>query len=100
MQENNLAGETIHATGGGAHKYAELFDKEFGSRGVQVKKHDEMASMVNGFQFVLQCANRSAYSVSGSPTRLPNEPAQPDAEGASNWESVTDHRMRSYEEEK
>ena len=49
-----LAERAIHATGGGAHKYAELFDQEFTALGVQVHKHDEMASLVNGFSFVQQ----------------------------------------------
>ena len=34
IKSNELVGDTIHATGGGAHKYADLFESEFGSRGV------------------------------------------------------------------
>ena len=60
---------SLHATGGGAHKYADLFEQEFGRKGVQVHKHDEMASMVNGLSFVLKYASKSSFSVTpGSPT--------------------------------
>jgi len=66
VKEHDLAETSIHATGGGAHKYADLFDREFASKGVQVHKHDEMASMVNGLAFVLKYAHRPCYSVPSS----------------------------------
>mmetsp|Transcript_24068 Transcript_24068/g.29907 ORF Transcript_24068/g.29907 Transcript_24068/m.29907 type:complete len:113 (+) Transcript_24068:2-340(+) len=34
VKDNNLVDTAIHATGGGAHKYADLFEAEFGSQGV------------------------------------------------------------------
>ena len=61
-------GNRIHATGGGAYKYTELFEQEFTQRGVQVLKHDEMASLVHGLSFVLKYANKSSSTVDGSPT--------------------------------
>jgi len=63
IKSNDLVGTTIHATGGGAHKYADIFEREFVQKGVQVHKHDEMASMVNGLAFVLKYANKSSFSV-------------------------------------
>lgn len=78
----------IHATGGGAYKYTDLFEQEFTQRGVQVLKHDEMASLVNGLSFVLKYANKSSFTVPGSPTKK-NE----------GGDRAID-RMRSYEEEK
>jgi len=42
----------IHATGGGAYKYADFFEKEFQGK-VKLEKHDEMSSLVNGMSFVL-----------------------------------------------
>lgn len=53
----------IHATGGGAYKYNDLFDSEFSSLGVSLKKHDEMESMVNGMAFVLNYGKEAAFSV-------------------------------------
>lgn len=58
---------------------------------MQIFKHDEMASMVNGLSFVLKYANRSSFSVPSSPTR------QNEDEGSGNR---LIERMRSYEEEK
>ena len=69
VKEHDLVDSTLHATGGGAHKYSDIFEQDFGSRGVQIFKHDEMASMVNGLSFVLKYANRSSFSVPSSPTR-------------------------------
>ena len=54
---------------------------------MQVVKHDEMASLVNGLSFTLQYAKESSFSVPGSPTKR--------SEGLS-----TEDRLRSYEEEK
>lgn len=54
--------ERVHATGGGAYKYQEVFEKEFGPLGVQLVKHDEMESLVNGMAFVLNCAKDPAFS--------------------------------------
>ena len=44
---------------------------EFTRMGVQVHKHDEIASMVNGLAFVLKYASKSSFSVpANSPTRI------------------------------
>ena len=51
----------IHATGGGAYKYAELFDKAFNGK-VKLRKHDEMQSLVDGMSFVLNYAKQPAYT--------------------------------------
>jgi type II pantothenate kinase len=56
--------KVIHATGGGAYKYNDLFDSEFGPLGVTLQKHDEMQSMVNGMAFVLNYGKEAAFSVS------------------------------------
>lgn len=59
MKEHKLVDENtrwIHATGGGAYKYNDLFEKEFGPMGVTLKKHDEMESLVNGMSFILNYA--------------------------------------------
>lgn len=45
----------IHATGGGAYKYSDLFEKSFDGR-VKLRKHDEMQSLVDGMSFVLNYA--------------------------------------------
>jgi pantothenate kinase len=45
----------IHATGGGAYKYADLFEKEFEGK-VKLNKYDEMQSLVDGMIFVLSFA--------------------------------------------
>jgi pantothenate kinase len=58
--------ERIHATGGGAYKYQELFEKEFGSMGIQLLKHDEMESLVNGMAFVLNYAKEPAFTYGNS----------------------------------
>ena len=55
--------ERIHATGGGAYKYQELFENEFGKQGIQIMKHDEMESLVNGMAFVINYAKQSAFTV-------------------------------------
>ncbi|CDW79019.1 UNKNOWN [Stylonychia lemnae] len=51
----------IHATGGGAYKYNDLFEEEFGQMGVQLKKHDEMESLVNGMSFILNYGKEPAF---------------------------------------
>ena len=58
--------ERIHATGGGAYKYQTLFENEFGRQGVQLMKHDEMESMVNGMAFVLNYAKEPAFTFRGN----------------------------------
>lgn len=54
--------EIIHATGGGAYKYQDVFDKELAPIGVRMVKHDEMESLVNGMAFVLNCAKDPAFT--------------------------------------
>ena len=93
VRSNNLAEERIHATGGGAYKYAELFDREFTQQGIEVLKHDEMASMVNGLSFILKYANRSSFSVPGSPSKINNS-------NAGRLGANENEMLRSYEEEK
>ena len=60
---NGIVGSQIHATGGGAYKYADLLEKEFVSNGVKVQKHDEMSSLVNGLSFMTKYANKPSYEV-------------------------------------
>ncbi len=63
-------GGIIHATGGGSYKYQpemELFSQP---RGIKIQKYDEMASMVNGMQFVLRYAKNPSYTVT---SRAPAE---------------------------
>ena len=54
--------ESIHATGGGAYKYNDLFEQEVGSLGVKINKHDEMESMVNGMSFILNHGKESSFT--------------------------------------
>lgn len=54
--------ERIHATGGGAYKYQDVFEREFGHLGIQLQKHDEMESMVNGMAFILNYAKDPAFT--------------------------------------
>lgn len=51
----------IHTTGGGAHKYTDMFESAVADKDVKVHKHDEMASLVNGMAFVLQNAKNPSY---------------------------------------
>lgn len=43
----------IHATGGGAYKYHDVFERELKGKNVKLVKHDEMESLVNGMAFLL-----------------------------------------------
>lgn len=54
----------IHATGGGAYKYSDIFEQELGPLGIQIKKHDEMESLVNGMSFILNYAKQPAFTFS------------------------------------
>jgi pantothenate kinase len=54
--------ERIHATGGGAYKYQDVLEKQFSPMGIQLMKHDEMESMVNGMAFVLNYAKDPAFT--------------------------------------
>ena len=51
----------MHATGGGAYKYQDLFEQEFEGK-VKLRKHDEMQSLVDGMTFVLANAKNSSYT--------------------------------------
>ncbi len=56
--------ERVHATGGGAYKYQEVFEKEIGAGsdlGIKLIKHDEMETLVNGMAFVLNYAKDPAF---------------------------------------
>ena len=61
VSENNLAEGQVHATGGGAYKYADQMEQTFGPMGVKIYKHDEMLSLVNGLTFILQNAKQPAF---------------------------------------
>ena len=63
MKTNNLVDKTIHATGGGAYKYNDMFEEEFVNKGVQVLKQDEMSSLVNGMSFMTKYANKPSFEV-------------------------------------
>ena len=55
----------MHATGGGAYKYQDVFEKEIGSGsalGIKLVKHDEMETLVNGMAFVLNYAKDSSFN--------------------------------------
>jgi type II pantothenate kinase len=52
----------IHATGGGAYKYNDLMEKELTPLGIQIKKHDEMESLVNGMSFILNYGKQPAFT--------------------------------------
>jgi pantothenate kinase len=57
--------ERVHATGGGAYKYQDVFEKEIGSGsplGIKLVKHDEMETLVNGMAFVLNYAKDSSFN--------------------------------------
>ena len=58
ISDNNAI---IHATGGGAYKYADLFEKEFEGK-VKLNKYDEMQSLVDGMIFVLSFAKNPSFS--------------------------------------
>lgn len=53
--------QIIHATGGGAYKYNDLFETSFGGQ-VKLQKHDEISSLVNGMSFVLNYAKDPSYT--------------------------------------
>ena len=63
MKSKNLVGNTIHATGGGAYKYHDMFEEEFVNNGVKVLKHDEMSSLVNGMSFLTKYATKPSFEV-------------------------------------
>lgn len=69
VRANELVGERIHATGGGAHKFADLLEREFTQSGVQVVKHDEMASLANGLTFATRIStDQFVLDSHGSPS--------------------------------
>jgi pantothenate kinase len=51
----------IHATGGGAYKYSEMIEHQFGGH-VKLRKYDEMQSLVDGMTFVLNNAVSPSYT--------------------------------------
>jgi len=59
-------GGHIHATGGGSYKYQPELESIFAPRGIKIHKYDEMASLVNGMQFVLRYAKNPSYTVTSS----------------------------------
>jgi pantothenate kinase len=48
----------FRATGGGAYKFAELFQARLG---VRLKKEDEMSCLVNGCNFLLKAIRHEAF---------------------------------------
>ncbi|XP_021649122.2 pantothenate kinase 1 isoform X3 [Hevea brasiliensis] len=52
----------IKATGGGAHKFAELFREKLG---IDLDKEDEMDCLVAGANFLLKAVHREAYTYVG-----------------------------------
>jgi len=60
--ESGIDESVIHATGGGAYKYHDLFQKEFEGK-VKMCKHDEMQSLVDGMSFVLSFAKNPSYTL-------------------------------------
>jgi type II pantothenate kinase len=63
--------------------------------GVQVHKHDEMASMVNGLAFVLKYANRSSFSVPTSGLTR-NRPTSPDMRPENQSYSFEEERQTDF----
>ena len=72
--------ERVHATGGGAYKYQDVFEKEIGSGshlGIKLIKHDEMETLVNGMAFVLNYAKDSSFNwIKGEKQYLKEEETQ------------------------
>jgi type II pantothenate kinase len=70
----------IMATGGGAHKFYELFRKELGE-GVEVRKEDEMECLITGLSFITSIPNEVfwysdelVYNISHLPYPEPTDP--------------------------
>lgn len=51
--------KTVHATGGGAFKFAELLKKRLG---ITIKKVDEMQSLINGLNILLSCIKNESFT--------------------------------------
>ena len=66
MSKVHLDITKVGATGGGAHKYADTWDKQLG---IIIDKQDELESLVTGMQFVLADVVGECYTFS------PREPA-------------------------
>jgi len=66
IQSNQLNANIVEmgATGGGAHKYADMWEKNLG---INMKKIDEMESLVAGMQFVLEDGNAIGESYTFKP---------------------------------
>lgn len=65
MNQNNLVDNNthIHATGGGSYKYQSQMESIFAPKNISIHKYDEIASLVNGMQFVLHYAKNPSYTV-------------------------------------
>ena len=56
-----VQGRTIRVTGGGAHKYTDLFEK---TMGLKVSKEDEMECLIKGSNFLLNNIPNEAFTFS------------------------------------
>ncbi|GAM27272.1 hypothetical protein SAMD00019534_104470 [Acytostelium subglobosum LB1] len=57
--------KAVRVTGGGAYKYAEMFDKMLGCKLI---KEDEMFCLIFGTNFLLNSINRESYTYSPNPS--------------------------------
>ena len=66
IKSNNLHSNIVQmgATGGGAHKYADMWEENLG---ITMKKTDELESLVAGMQFVLEDGNAVGESYTFKP---------------------------------
>ena len=60
-------GESVHATGGGAHKYFDLFKEELGA---EIIKVDELKSLVKGMIFLQDKVKESWFTFTESDGRI------------------------------
>ena len=67
------------ATGGGAHKYADMWERDLG---IKMDKQEELDSLVAGMQFVLTTVVGECYTFRPNTRRLPKKPSQTSQVGA------------------
>lgn len=72
LAKNNGRPNIIKATGGGAHKYYDLFLKELN---IKLEKHDEMQCVVRGLNFLRSCIYNEVFSFNESAEREYHSPA-------------------------
>lgn len=92
IKSNNLHKNIVEmgATGGGAHKYADMWDEVLG---ITMKKTDELESLVAGMQFVLADGNVVGESYTFKPAIQP--PAEAESHNVDNSESTTKSQSQS-----